>query len=297
MSPSRGGVPVGALLVVTAAALWGTSGVAQELAVPTASPVAVAALRVLVGGTLLVAIAAWRAGAAELARVVRYAPGPTAAAAAAMGVFQIGYLGGIRLTGVAVGTLVAIGSAPVTAGIIDAVRGRAPGLRWGLATAVTLGGTALLVAPGGGDGARPVGVALSLAAGAAYATYAVASKKLLDTGVAPTSAVAVTFAATGVLLAPTLLWSGVAWAGTTEGLLATAWLGIVTITAGYLFFVRGLGHVEAATATTLTLAEPLTAALLAVAIVGERLSGAALVGAVLVAAGLLGVAGGRRPPG
>lgn len=296
MSRPGGTGPLGALLVVAAAALWGTSGAAQELAVPAAPPPAVAALRVLVGGVLLLAAAAWGAGMTSLALVLSRAPGATLLAAAAMGVFQIGYLGGIRLTGVAVGTLVAIGSAPVTAGLIDALRGRPPGLRWALATAVTLGGTVLLVLPTGGATARPAGVALSLAAGAAYATYAVASKRMLDAGAAPTAAMAMAFAGAGLLLVPALLVVDVGWVATRDGALAVAWLGVLTITVGYILFARGLGHVEASTATTLTLAEPLMAAVLAILLLAERLTGATLVGALLVATGLVLAGRGRRAP-
>jgi drug/metabolite transporter, DME family len=296
MTRPGAGVPLGALLVVAAAALWGTSGAAQELALPDVPPPAVAALRVLVGGTLLLALVIRRPGVAHLRAAVRRVPGATTTAAAAMGVFQIGYLGGIRLTGVAIGTLVAIGSAPVTAGLLDALRGRPPGVRWALATAVTICGTALLVAPGGDAAALPAGVALALAAGAAYATYASASKRLLEAEVEPTAAMALTFAGAGVLLAPGLLARDVGRAATGEGVVAVAWLGAVTITVGYVLFARGLRHVEAATATTLTLAEPLTAAVLAIALLGERFTGTTLAGALLVAAGLVVAGRGRRAP-
>ena len=291
----------GPLLILVAATFWGTAGTAQELGPPAAWPPAVAALRSLLGGALLLgAVLLWRRRGA-LADVLRRARGPLAVAAVAMTVFQAGYFTGIRLSGVAVGTLVAIGSAPVWAGVLAALAGRRPGPRWVLATAVTVAGTGLLVM-GAGDAdtgvVRVGGVLASLAAGAAYATYAVASKRLVEQGVDGTAAMALVFAASGLLLAPALLPAlapnDAAWAVTGAGLLMVAWLAVVTIAAAYTLFAAGLRTVDAPTATTLTLAEPLTATALAVVVVGERLSVPALAGAVLVALGL-GLAGRRRP--
>ncbi|MFA9429413.1 DMT family transporter [Egicoccus sp. AB-alg2] len=286
----------GPLLVLAAATLWGTAGAAQELGPPEAWPPAVAALRSLLGGALLSgAVLLWR-GRAVVVDTARRAPGPLAVAAVAMTAFQGGYFTGIRLSGVAVGTLVAIGSAPVWAGLLEALAGRRPGLRWLVATAVTVSGTALLVLGGGPDAASGVdlfGVGASLTAGAAYATYAVASKRLVERGVDGTSGMALAFAASGLLLAPALLPQSIGWAVTPRGLVMIVWLSIFTIAAAYTLFAAGLRTVDAPTATTLTLAEPLTATALAVLVVGERLSAAAVVGAVLVTVGL-GLAGRRR---
>jgi drug/metabolite transporter, DME family len=152
------------------------------------------------------------------------------------------------------------------------------------------------VLPTGGATANPAGVALSLTAGAAYATYAVVSKRMLEAGAAPTPAMAMAFAGAGLLLAPVLLVADMGWAVTPDGALAVAWLGVLTITVGYILFARGLRYVEASTATTLTLAEPLMAAVLAVVLLAERLTGTTLLGAVLVATGLLLAGRGRRAP-
>jgi DME family drug/metabolite transporter len=62
---------------------------------------------------------------------------------------------------------------------------------------------------------------------------------------------------------------------------------LITVAFAYTIFSRGLTVVPAATAVTLTLAEPMTAAILGVTVLGERLSLAALAGAGLVLAGLV----------
>jgi drug/metabolite transporter, DME family len=68
---------------------------------------------------------------------------------------------------------------------------------------------------------------------------------------------------------------------------------VMTIALGYVLFARGLAGLPASTATTLTLAEPLTAMLLGVLLLGERLPAVAWSGAALVAVGLV-LAGERR---
>jgi drug/metabolite transporter, DME family len=289
------GHPFAPLLVVAAAVLWGTAGAAQELGAPEAAPVAVAALRSAAGGALLaVVVVAWGRGR-EMAASLRVAPGPLFGAATAITVFQVGYFGGIRLNGVAVGVLVAIGSAPVWAGALEAAAGRRPDRRWAVATVVTVLGTALLVLPGGDVGGSALGVAASLLAGLAYASYTVASKRTLERGADGTAAMAWIFVGSGLLLAPTLLVLDLAWATTPDGVATIAWLSVATIAAAYSLFAAGLRHVTAPTATTLTLAEPLTATVVAVVVLDERLGATGFVGALLVTVGL-GLAGRRRRP-
>jgi DME family drug/metabolite transporter len=63
-------------------------------------------------------------------------------------------------------------------------------------------------------------------------------------------------------------------------------LGLVTTALAYILFARGLNRILAATAVTLSLAEPLTAGLLGVIVVGEQLTTLAVVGIGLLIAGL-----------
>lgn len=283
-------------LVVVAAAVWGTAGAVQEAATPQASPVAVAAVRCALGGAVLLVLAlARRQGLAGLRR--RRAA--LALAIGAMLVFQVGYLGGIRASGVAVGTLVAIGSAPVWAGVLAALRGRRPRGRWWAATVLTVAGLAAITGPGSAS-IEMAGVAASAAAGLGYATYVAATAELrVDTD--PVAMLGVLFTACGVLL---LLSPAGRQLGGLDGtaIAGHLWLGLGTIALGYLLFVAGLRDVDAPTATTLTLAEPLTATLLAVTLLGEALTGVGLAGGLVLLGGLVlaaraGAAPARVPPG
>jgi DME family drug/metabolite transporter len=133
--------------------------------------------------------------------------------------------------------------------------------------------------------ADALGVALALVAGGCYAVYTVSAKRLLTAGVPPLPILAGTVATGAIVLAPVLA-SGIAGLTTPRGLALVAWLGLVATGLGYLLFARGLAHVPAAAAGTLSLAEPLTASLLGIVVLGERPSGAAAAGAALLAAGL-----------
>jgi DME family drug/metabolite transporter len=64
----------------------------------------------------------------------------------------------------------------------------------------------------------------------------------------------------------------------------------------YVLFARGLAVVPVTSAATLSLAEPLTAGLLGVLVLGERLGVAALLGAVLMLGGLALASVGREAP-
>jgi drug/metabolite transporter, DME family len=280
--------------VLAAAVLWGTIGTAQELGAPDAAPPTVAALRSLTGGMLLVFVVVSARRWHQLVAVLRRTPGAFALATLAITTFQLGYFAGIRLGGVAIGTLVAIGSSPAFAGLFAWALGRSPGRRWVVGTTATVAGAAALLLGGGTTGTTPVGLAASLLAGAAFATYALASKRLLERGMAGIPVMAAVFSTSGLLLLPAVLVGDVGWVTTAPGAGAIAWMAIAGTAAAYTLFARGLDGVDAPTATTLSLAEPLTAALLAVTVVGERLVGWSAVGAALLVGGLVVVTVGPR---
>ena len=283
--------------VLGAATLWGTIGTAQELGAPTAAPATVAAVRSLGGGAVLLLVLLALGRRARIHSAVTGAPWAVAGAAAAITVFQLGYLTGVRAVGVALGTLIAIGTAPAWAGLFAVLAGRRPGLRWALATVATVAGAAVLLVDGGaGDAGQDpgtAGIVAGLVAGAAYGAYTTVSVRLITAGADGSSAVALTFTGSGLLLLPVLVVGDLSWVATPAGLATTSWLTIGTTAVGYVLFARGLSSLDAPTVTTLTLAEPLAATLLAVVVVGERLTPTGWLGAGLLIVGLA-VIGARR---
>ncbi len=273
----------GRIQVLAAAVLWGTTGTAQALAPGGSSPETIGAVRMALGGGALLGLALATRGFRGLGRWPR---GALLAAAAGMGAYQPLFFFGVGRTGVAVGTVVAIGSAPVFAGALArAAEGSWPGRRWTAATALAIVGTGLLALGGRRAEVDPVGVASALGAGLCYAVYATAAKPLLA-GRPPLAVAGAVFPLAALGLLPVLFVSDLGWLASPGGLLVAIHLGLVATALAYVLFSAGLRRVPTPTAVTLSLAEPLTAASLGVILLGERPGPAPLAGAALVLAGL-----------
>jgi drug/metabolite transporter, DME family len=289
----------GSLQVLAAAALWGTTGPVQVLARLPVAPAAVGGMRILAGGLVLLARTLARRGSGPLATPARGGPGPLAAlarqrchrrpllaASCATGVFQAAYFTSVSRTGAALATAIVFGVAPVTTGLAARVIGRSPlGWGWAAGTGCAVAGCVLLLLPGHASRVDGVGVVLAIVAAGCYAVYTVSAKRLADDGAAMPAAVSITLIAGGLLLTPWLVAAGPG-LFTGRALLTAAWLGPVTTAAAYMLFVQGLRTVSAATAGTLSLAEPLIAALAGIGLLHEHLTAPAVIGCGLLAAGL-----------
>jgi len=273
--------------VLAGAAAWGSTGTAAHFAPASASPAPIGAARIALGGLLLLGIAvSTQAGRHTVAGLLR---GPTAArialvlSAAAVGGYQVCFFTAVRLTGVAVGTVVAIGSAPVFTGVLSRLTGGPrPGRTWVLATVAAVAGCTVLVTGGRASGASPGGVTLALAAGLCYAVYAVAAAGLISAGSRESAVMGLLFGGAAILLAPVLAATSPGWLLSARGIAVTGYLGGVTTAAAYLLYGRGLRTVPAPVAVTLGLAEPVVAAILGLVVLGERLTGSAVAGLALV---------------
>jgi DME family drug/metabolite transporter len=277
----------GTLLILLAAVLWGTTGTSQALAPSGAHPLTIGALRLAVGGGALLLSALLRG---QITRSSFRKPGVTLLAALLVAAYQISFFKAVEATGVAVGTMVAIGSGPLFAGLLAfLIHSERPSRRWLIATILAVAGLlALFVpAPGSVSQATTIGVLLALGAGAAYAGYALAIKHLLHPESSSEAVIALVFSLGGVLLAPFLFRSDLRWVVDPNGLLIVMHLGLVATALAYLLFARGLRTVPAVNAVTLSLAEPLTAATLGIIVLRERLTSTSAVGMGLVLAGLI----------
>jgi DME family drug/metabolite transporter len=275
------------LQVLLAAICFGTTGTAQAVG-PQASAVAVGASRIVLGGALLVLVA----------RVMRVAlprrVAPVLAIAAAVALYQLSFFAAVKLTGVALGTVVAIGSGPAAAGALGRiVNGERLSSRWALATGLAAAGVLLLVG-GGGASVDPKGVALAAVSGLGYASYTVLSKRLIEEGEAPEGVMAAGFGGATVLLVPALALAGPGFLASPGGLAMALYLAAIPTALAYVLFARGLRRLTSGETATLVLAEPLTASVLGVVALGEHPSAAAAAGALMVLAGLFVLAAPRR---
>ena len=273
--------------------LFGTTGTAQALA-GSDSPVEVGAARIAVGGAALVLVAL----AGRRLRSLRPALPLLLVAGVGVAVYQLSFFAAVDRTGVTVGTVVAIGFGPVAAGVLERlVEGTEPTRRWLAATALAVAGVAVLTLAAGTDAAvSPAGIRLALLAGGGYAAYTVIAKRLLRLGHDPVGVMAASFGLGAILLLPVLVLGDHDWLASPSGVGLALYLGLLPTAVAYLLFVHGLRRVSAAEATTLVLAEPVTAAVLGALVLHEHLDGAAALGAALVLGGLLALAIPARRP-
>lgn len=281
--------------MLAAGVLWGTVGPAQVLAESPAGPVAVGGARIFSGGLILAGLVLLT-GRRAFGTPPRRAWGPLAAASAATGTFQAAFFSAVNLTGAAVATAVVFGLAPVSTGLCERiVLGSRPSRRWWAGTACATGGVALLTLPGAAAGIDPAGIALSLLAATCFGVYTVSAKILTGRGAGMAAAVSVTLLAGGAALLPWTLAELPALAAPRSAALV-AWLGVAGTAVAYMCFVAGLGRVTAAAAGTLSLAEPLVAAGLAVLLLGERVPAPVAAGSLLLLSGLVIVSVPARVP-
>ncbi len=294
------------LAVVAAAVLFGTTGTTQALGPDDTTPLSVGVMRLVIGGTAL-ALIGWLLARRRRRRTgapPRRATARDLALMATTGVclaaYQPLFFLGTERNGVAVGTVIALGSAPVLAGILEwALTRRTPSGTWVLATALATLGVVLLGI--GGDagataGADPLGILGSVGAGASFAVFANAQRRLMDAGWDPFTVAGAMGAWSALVAALALPFVDLSWLAENRGLAMALWLGIATIAVAYTLFTWGLERLTAGTAATLTLAEPLTASLLGILVLGERLSALAIVGLAVLAGGLILLAWGARSP-
>ncbi len=292
------------LAVLAAALLFGTTGTAQALGPENTTPLGVGAMRLVVGGTALAVLglllARRRARIAANPRLTPGAVGLMAITGICLAAYQPLFFLGTERNGVAVGTVIALGSAPVLAGLLEwAMTRRAPSRGWVIATALATAGVVLLGVGGGGASSGALdalGLAASVGAGASFAIFANAQRRLMDAGWDPFTVAGAMGAGSAIVGAALLPFADLSWIWEPRGVALVLWLGVATMALSYTLFTWGLERLTAATAATLTLAEPLTASILGIAVLGGRLGPLAITALVILGAGLALLARDSRTP-
>ncbi len=279
----------GAAMGLAAAVLWGTTGTAQTFAGAQSSPYWIGALRLAIASVFFAGLVFFgRAGRAQADSRLRRAWPWIVLGGSAMAAYNLCFFAGVKATGVATGTAVAIGSGPVWAGLLQAlITRRPPGPLWCLGTALAVMGIGLMLS-GTGSATRfdAVGLALCLTAGLAYASYTLVSKHLIGIS-SPVMATFSVFTTAALIAVPVAALTAGTFSATGSTWLMVAYLGLIATGISYLLFSHALRHVSAATGVTFALAEPVTAFVLAIVVVGEQPGAAAFGGLALVIAGLL----------
>jgi DME family drug/metabolite transporter len=282
------------LLVVAAGALFGTAGTAQALGPEGSTPLGVGIIRIVVGAVALL-LAMPLLGSSPRRLLPLWRTPAMLVTASTAGAYQLFFFAGVSRAGVALGTLVAVGSAPLFAGLVGwAVLRHRPTPGWLVATVVCLLGLGLLTAPGLSKGSA-LGFLLALGAGLCIAGYNVAARIQLDRGVGTLEVPTGSFVLGGLLLLPVLAAQPLGWMSTPSGVAMALYLGVATMGLANVLLTRGMRTLTPGPATTLMLTDPVVATVLGVVVLGETLVTVEVLGVLVILTGLflLGVLASR----
>ncbi|MGD3105946.1 DMT family transporter [Streptomyces sp. YGL11-2] len=315
-------LPVGRGLayVTLAATAWGTAGAAAALLYRGSGlgPIALTFWRTVGGLLILLAVrAVRRRRTATAATAGMAAPSPrpqetsrrrtritdlrTAATrtavprilvtGVALAVFQAAYFEAVETTGLAVGTVITMGAGPVLIAIgARLLMGERLGAGGILAVTGALAGLLILVLGDSGTATvRPAGVGYALLSAAGCAAMTLTTRRLGNQGGDgdPYASTLSAFAVGALCLLPLAAAEGL-WPHAhdlSRSLVLIAYIAAVPTALAYGLYFAGLAAVRAATASVISLIEPVSAAAIAVLFLGERLTTATAVGtAVLLTA-------------
>ncbi|WP_412725099.1 DMT family transporter [Alteromonas sp. D210916BOD_24] len=277
----------GVLAIVTASFLWGTTGTAAQYA-PNISPLAIGAFAMGVCGLLLCCFA-FNQLKNDVAKL-RLHPLILLVGSLCVAIYPLAFYSSMRMSGVAIGTIVSIASAPLFAAALEFVfENKRVSFKWTASFVFgVLGVTLLMLGKSSSirsdniNVAHYIGVLLGLVAGLTYAGYTFSAKRLIQSGVHSTSSMAGLFGCAALLLLPSLYFTGAHLFATPLNTTVALYMALVPMFGGYVLFGYGLRTVEASRATLITLLEPLVATLLAIYLVGETFRAVGWLGMGLV---------------
>jgi DME family drug/metabolite transporter len=299
VSHAPSGLPVGRglLCLIVAGVAWGTAGAAASLVFRTSDmgPMALSFWRCAIGVVLLLAVRLLR----PRVRPATHVPAGrrllrAGATGAGLALFQTAYFAAVAATGLAVATVVTLGAGPV---LIALGARLAMGERLGGAglTAVTgaLAGLGVLVLGSGGATVRPWGVLLALASAAGYGVMTLLTRWWgRDGGADHTATTVGAFTVSTLCLLPFALAEGLVpyTADPVRLLWLLAYTGTVPTALAYGLYFAGAAVVRSATVSVIMLLEPVSAAVLAIALLGEQVTAATLIGTALMLGSVAGLA-------
>ena len=305
----------GLIYLALAGTAWGTTGAAVDLVYRSSDlgPAAISFWRLVGALTVLLAVRTLRRPGRASAVPAPVDPAPADPAPAdrrernlepnrvwnrgrvlllggtgiGMAVFQVAYFAAVQDTGLAVATIITLGAGPVLTALAGRLLlGERIGRGGALAVCGALVGLAVLVLGNQADEVRPAGVALALLSAAAYSSTALLARWTgrHGTGESAAALTAWSFGIGAVLLLPFALYQGLLphTAHPLRVVLLLGYVAAVTTAWAYPLYFAGAAVVRAATTATVMLIEPVSAALLAVTLLGERLTLATTTGTLVL---------------
>ncbi|EPE6902285.1 TPA: DMT family transporter [Vibrio alginolyticus] len=268
---------LGTLSILFASTLWGTTGTAASLA-PDVSALAIGAFSMGIGGFMQACLSA-KSLKRDFRKVV-HKKKTLLVSIIALATYPLAFYSSMRFAGVAIGTVISISTAPFFSALLECLFSRNQTItkRWMMSFAIGVIGITLLLASESSANSlfdqdmKHWGVLLGLLAGLTYAIYSWGVKAMIDHGIESQTAMGSVFGIGGVLLLPTLFITGDNLFASSTNTTVMLYMALIPMGLGYVAFGFGLRFVTASGASILTLFEPVIAAALAVAIVGEEIS-------------------------
>lgn len=291
------------LYLIVAGAAWGTAGAAASLVYRTSDlgAVALSFWRCAAGLVVLLAARPLLRPRAATTTVLVPAPGlprrrvlRSTVMGLGLALFQTAYFAAVSDTGLAVATVVTLGAGPVLIALgARLTLGERLGRGGVLAVAGALAGLGVLFAGSGGSAVHPRGVLLALLSAAGYSAMTLLTRRWGRDGEADASATTVgAFAVTALCLLPFALVEGLVphSAEPLRVVALLAYIAAVPTALAYALYFAGAAVVRSATVSVIMLLEPVSAAVLAVGLLGERLTATTLTGTSLMLASVAGLA-------
>ncbi|MGE6447972.1 DMT family transporter [Pseudoalteromonas tetraodonis] len=279
------------MAIIVASFLWGTTGTAASYS-PDVSSLAIGAFSMGIGGVLLVITA--RKKLLIDYKLMLEQPVVFLLGAVSVAIYPLVFYTSMRLSGVAIGTVVSIATAPFFAAILERLISKKDiSLQWMLSFVIGAIGIALLTL--GKDQSnnaysinqQGLGILLGCIAGLTYAGYSWSARRLIESGIQSTSSMSGLFGCAALLLLPSLWFTGDNLFSSSTNAFVSLYMAIIPMFLGYLLFGFGLNYIDASKATLITLIEPLVATVLAIVIIGEKFKVIGWIGVALVSLCLL----------
>ncbi|MFW2174349.1 DMT family transporter [Acinetobacter guillouiae] len=279
----------GFIAVLLAAFLWGTTGTIATFA-PNLSPLAIGAAA-MGGGGLLQAILARKSIKNNIAQInsnlVILAIGVIS-----VFIYPLAFYSSMHLAGITIGTVVSIGTAPLFTALLERFFDHKKlSIKWFICFVLGISGVILLslgeshssISSGKiKNEGQILGIFLGALAGLTYALYSWIAKKLIDRGIDSKASMGLIFGIGSLFLLPTLFFTGGNLFDENINIYVVGYMMLIPMFLGYVLFGYGLKTVPASKAITLTLFEPLVAAVLAIALVGEKLATIGWIGMIFI---------------
>lgn len=273
----------GPMTLLAGVLIFSTNGFWQAIAPEGATAYVIGASRLLIGGLTLSLWCLVRYGKIHLHGWDWKAIGIYAVA---LWLYQIFFFQGVHLIGVAVGTVIAVGSTPIFTGLIQAfLYKERPDILWYIATAFAIVGLVLVNMVDDISFAW-YAVILPLLAGLTLAVSVIVAPRVAQ----PHSAeegMAVVMLLGSVLMLPFFVLFPIDWMFTSQGALCVLMLGVVNSALAFTLELIGFKNTPTLIASTLTLGEPLGAAVIGIFVLNEPYTNESVLGILFLFVSIL----------